>query len=144
VERSVVRSTQGNEIVGAVIAAFGTELNVVCVEKLRMLASWNDAPSAVAPHDLTPNGRCYVLSSLQRRPALAVGRCCASHCAISTISGPTSTSSPFPCCQPRAHSSQTVRGERGRPAPCLPHGKWFLDAPFPNPACTFRCAPGSP
>jgi hypothetical protein len=47
-----------------VIAALGAKFNVVQVEKYRMIASWDDAPPAIAAQDLTAHRGRHVLPSL--------------------------------------------------------------------------------
>jgi hypothetical protein len=77
---TVMRGAEDHEGVRVVIAALGAKLHVVQIKEHPVSTTWNDAPAAVAPHDLATHGRRHVLSCPRRSrrhrrrgPAVATG-----------------------------------------------------------------------
>jgi len=66
VQGAVMRSTNRDEVVRAVLAAFRAKRNMVQVEKKALPATWNDASSTIASDHMAPHGRRDVLSSFRQ------------------------------------------------------------------------------
>src|SRR6266540_1302855 len=102
VECPMVRATHDCQVVRIAIAAFGAQHQVVHIQEhsLPQPGTTQRPPSRRMTSRRTA-GVTSCRAFAECAPTWVIGfRCCASHCAISTISEPTSTSSPRPCCQP--------------------------------------------
>jgi len=63
VQGSVMCPAEDGQVVGIVVAPVRAKHDVVDVKKRSMPTAWDDTPSAIPPHDPTPNGGGYILTS---------------------------------------------------------------------------------